>query len=149
VLVAVYGTLKIGEANHGRLLPGREPAYRGFVEIPYLMYENGSYPMLVPAEKKHAIFVEIYDVDEATLLALDALEEPYDYWRETIHVDGLSEDVEIYVHPDAPPAGFTSPAPRTGRAGAAFPRRGKPRSGASYHPTPTSAQHVSTVKILK
>ena len=107
VLVAVYGTLKQGEANYERFLSGHEPVYRGAVPAPYLMYDNGSYPMLVPADETHAIFVEIYDVDEATLGSLDALEEPYDYRRETLHVGELGRDVAIYVHADPPPPGFT------------------------------------------
>jgi gamma-glutamylcyclotransferase (GGCT)/AIG2-like uncharacterized protein YtfP len=106
VLVAVYGTLKQGEANYERYLSGREPVHRGAVRAPYLMYDNGSYPMLVPVEEEHAIFVEIYDVDDRTLRALDALEEPYDYRRETIHVSELGRDVEIYVHTEPPPPGF-------------------------------------------
>lgn len=106
MLVAVYGTLKKGEANHERFLSGREPVYRGDVHAPYLMYDNGSYPMLVPAEENRAIFVEIYDVDEATLRALDALEEPYDYRRETIRIGELGRDVGIYVHREPPPPGF-------------------------------------------
>ena len=106
MLVAVYGTLKTGEENYARLLPGRDPAFRGFVEIPYEMFENDSYPMLVPSPSRRRIFVEVFDVDEAKMKELDALEEPYEYWRETVHLDEWEQDVEIYVHAAPPPEGF-------------------------------------------
>jgi gamma-glutamylcyclotransferase (GGCT)/AIG2-like uncharacterized protein YtfP len=105
VRVAVYGTLKKGEANYRRLLPGEAPIYRGFVDLPYRMYENGEYPMLVPAGESRRILVEVFDVSEEKLLELDRLEEPYRYFRETIAIEGVG-DVEIYVHDAPPPAGF-------------------------------------------
>jgi gamma-glutamylcyclotransferase (GGCT)/AIG2-like uncharacterized protein YtfP len=106
MLVAVYGTLKTGEENHARFLPGRTPSFRGFVEIPYRMYANGAYPMLVPTEEKCGIFVEVFDVDGSKMRELDALEGPYDYWRETVHLHEWGKDVEIYVHASPPPEGF-------------------------------------------
>src|SRR5262245_24310445 len=106
MLIAVYGTLKTGEENYARLLPGRTSAFRGFVQIPYRMYENGAYPMLVPSPSRCPIFVEVFDVDEDKVRELDALEEPYDYWRETVHLAEWARDVEIYVHAAPPPNGF-------------------------------------------
>ena len=106
MLVAVYGTLKTGEANYARFLSGRTPSFRGFVQIPYRMYANGAYPMLVPAEEQSRVFVEVFEVDEIKMRELDALEEPYDYWRETVHLAEDGSDVEIYVHAAPPPAGF-------------------------------------------
>jgi gamma-glutamylcyclotransferase (GGCT)/AIG2-like uncharacterized protein YtfP len=106
MLVAVYGTLKTGEETYARFLPGRTPSFRGFVEIPYRMYANGAYPMLVPADVKSRVFVEVFDVDEGKVRELDALEGPYEYWRETVHLDEWGKDVEIYVHAAPPPAGF-------------------------------------------
>jgi gamma-glutamylcyclotransferase (GGCT)/AIG2-like uncharacterized protein YtfP len=106
MLIAVYGTLKTGEENHARLLPGRKPSFRGFVEIPYRMYENGAYPMLVPSESKNRILVEVFDVEEGKVRDLDALEEPYEYWRENVHLAEWGRDVEIYVHAAPPPEGF-------------------------------------------
>ena len=79
---------------------------RGFVEIPYGMYANGAYPMLVPSETKNRIFVEVFDVDEGKVRELDALEEPYEYWRETAHLHEWGKDVAIYVHAAPPPEGF-------------------------------------------
>jgi len=106
MLVAVYGTLKTGEENYAQFLPGMTPSFRGFVEIPYRMYENRAYPMLVPSEARNRIFVEVFDVDEGKAGELDALEEPYEYWRETVHLQEWGKDVEIYVHAAPPPEGF-------------------------------------------
>ncbi len=106
MLVAVYGTLKMGQDNYARFLPGRSPLFRGFVEIPYGLYANGAYPMLVPAEGKSRIFVEVFDVDERKLRELDALEEPYDYQRESVYLAEYGREVEIYVHAAPPPDGF-------------------------------------------
>ncbi len=107
MLVAVYGTLKTGEDNYARFLPGRTSLFRGFVEIPYRLYENGSYPMLVASPSKSRVFVEVFDVDEAKIKELDALEEPYQYWRETVHLREWGRDAEIYVHAAPPPDGFS------------------------------------------
>jgi gamma-glutamylcyclotransferase (GGCT)/AIG2-like uncharacterized protein YtfP len=104
--VAVYGTLKSGEANYDRFLPGISPIFRGFVEIPYRMYASESYPMLVPSREKHRIFVEIFEVDGETLQRLDAFEEPYHYRRETTHVSEAGMEVALYVHDLPPPDGF-------------------------------------------
>jgi len=106
MLVAVYGTLKTGEENYSRFLPGKTPAFRGFVEIPYQMYSNGDYPMLVSSESGGRIFVEVFEVDESKLRELDALEAPYDYWRETVHLREWGRAVQIYVHAAPPPRGF-------------------------------------------
>ena len=106
MLIAVYGTLKTGEENYARFLSGRTPSFRGFVEIPYRMYANGAYPMLVPAEGRSRVFVEVFEVEEGKMQELDALEEPYDYWRETIYIREWGCDVEIYVHRAPPSEGF-------------------------------------------
>ncbi len=106
MLVAVYGTLKTGGENYERFLPGRTPSFRGFVEIPYGMYANGAYPMLVPADGMSRVFIEVFDVDEGGMRELDALEEPYEYRRETVHLHEWGKDVEIYVHAAPPPDGF-------------------------------------------
>jgi gamma-glutamylcyclotransferase (GGCT)/AIG2-like uncharacterized protein YtfP len=106
MLVAVYGTLKTGQENYARLLPGRIPSFRGFVAIPYRLYANGAYPMLVPADDESRVFVEVFDVDGDKLRELDALEEPYDYRRERVQLHEWGKEVEIYVHPAPPPGGF-------------------------------------------
>jgi gamma-glutamylcyclotransferase (GGCT)/AIG2-like uncharacterized protein YtfP len=103
--VAVYGTLKEGESNHLRLLPGEKPVFRGFVTIPYRMFENGEYPMLVPDRERHPIWVEVFDLSPEKIRELDALEEPYEYRRHRIDVAELG-DLEIYAHDAPAPAGF-------------------------------------------
>ncbi|HEY7698080.1 MAG TPA: gamma-glutamylcyclotransferase family protein [Vicinamibacteria bacterium] len=111
MLVAVYGTLKTGENNYERFLSGKRPSWSGFVEIPYAMYANGAYPMLVPAPSGSRIFVEVFEVDESKARELDALEAPYDYWRESVHIREWGQwgkDVEIYVHAAPPPEGFAA-----------------------------------------
>lgn len=108
-LVAVYGTLKKGYRNYERLLPGREPIFRGFVALPYRLYGTREYPMLVPVGpggETHSILVEVFELEPRKLAELDELEGRYDYWRETIHLEELRRSVEIYVHQPPPPDGF-------------------------------------------
>ena len=107
LLVAVYGTLKTGEANYSRFLEGRKPRFRGYVEIPYGMYANRAYPMLVPTRENSLVYVEVFDVDESKMGELDALEAPYDYWRESVHLREWGRDASIYVHAAPPTEGFT------------------------------------------
>jgi gamma-glutamylcyclotransferase (GGCT)/AIG2-like uncharacterized protein YtfP len=106
--VAVYGTLKVGEYNYDRWLAGLTPAFRGTVELPYEMFACDEYPMLVPSEKRHPVFLEVFEVTSDKLEELDALEGPYGYHRETTHVPGFAGalEVEVYVHPRPPPVGF-------------------------------------------
>jgi gamma-glutamylcyclotransferase (GGCT)/AIG2-like uncharacterized protein YtfP len=105
-LVAVYGTLKKGYRNYERLLAGREPIFRGFAALPYRLYGTPDHPMLVPSEREHSVLVEVYEVEESKLAELDALEAPYDYWRETVFLSPLGRNVEIYLHEAPPPEGF-------------------------------------------
>ncbi len=105
--VAVYGTLKKGYRNYERLLAGREPIFRGFAALPYRLYGTPDHPMLVPAPgREYEVLVEVFEVDEPKLAELDALEEPYDYWRESVYLRPLGQEVEIYVHEAPPPEGF-------------------------------------------
>ena len=108
-LVAVYGTLKQGHYNYERYLRGVSPVASALVEIPFRMYANGDYPMLVPDVdgERHRIRIEVFDVDDRKLRELDALEEPYGYWRESIPVEELGRDVEVYLHPAPAPPGFS------------------------------------------
>jgi gamma-glutamylcyclotransferase (GGCT)/AIG2-like uncharacterized protein YtfP len=105
-LVAVYGTLKKGYRNYELLLAGREPIFRGLVSVRYRLYGTPDHPMLVPDSGKHSVLVEVFEVEPPKLAELDALEEPYDYWRETVHLEELGRSVEIYVHDAPPPEGF-------------------------------------------
>ena len=106
-LVAIYGTLKVGYPNHALHLKGALPVDRRRVEIPFEMYANGEYPMLVPSSERYSIWVELFEVDAHKLRELDDLEALYGYWRETVILEELSREAEIYVHAAPPPAGFT------------------------------------------
>ena len=108
--VAVYGTLKTGYENYERYLPGKAPEASLFVSLPFRMYANAEYPMLVPSPdgSRCRIRVEVFVVDEEELARLDALEAPYGYWRETVYLEELGADVGIYLHPAPAPSGFDS-----------------------------------------
>ncbi len=106
--VAVYGTLKRGLSNYQLHLEGYEPTADLVASLPFRMFANEAYPMLVPDEagETRPIRIEVFDVDEAKLEELDALEAPYGYWRESVLVPELDERVEIYLHPAPPPTSF-------------------------------------------
>ena len=106
-LVALYGTLKVGYFNYELHLKGALPVDSRSVELPFEMYENGEYPMLVPSSERHPIWIELFEVDADKLRELDDLEAPYGYWRETVLLEELSREAEIYVHAAPPPPGFT------------------------------------------
>jgi gamma-glutamylaminecyclotransferase len=86
-LVFVYGTLKKGFSNH-RLLVGSE--YLGSAQTveKYAMYSTGT-PIVLKNEAVSPIHGELYQVNEATLAALDSLEGHPDWYRR--------EEVEIAV----------------------------------------------------
>ncbi len=109
MLVALYGTLKVGHFNYERHLKGEMPTTALFAELPFEMYTNDDYPMLVPTAngERHRVWVEIFEVSEEQLRELDALEAPYGYWRESVLIESLGENVGIYVHAAPPPIGFT------------------------------------------
>ena len=109
MLVALYGTLKVGHFNYERHLKGEVPTTALFLELPFEMYRNDEYPMLVPTVngERHPIWVEIFEVDDDKIRELDALEAPYGFWRESAFVEELGENVEIYLHSAPAPTGFT------------------------------------------
>lgn len=109
MLVALYGTLKVGYFNYEKHLKGEMPTTALFAELPFELYANDEYPMLVPAAdgERHRVWVEIFDVNDQQLRDLDALEEPYGYWRESVYIEALGEDVGIYLHAAPPPDEFT------------------------------------------
>jgi len=63
------------------------------------MFACDEYPTIVPSDEKHLIYVEVFEVDEATLARLNRLEEPYNYRRETIYIPELGSEVEITPSP--------------------------------------------------
>lgn len=109
-LVGVYGTLKRGHANHEAFLHGSPLVRAGAVRIPYRLYGNPEYPMLVPAADLNPVVVETYRVDAGTVAQLDAFEGQFGYRREEVVPEGETEPVALYVHPGPPPADFV-PAP--------------------------------------
>ena len=108
MLVALYGTLKVGHFNYELHLKGETPIRALFVELPYVMYANDEYPMLIPTEngERHRLWFEVFEVDDDKLRELDALEGRYDYWRETVFVEELEQSIGIYLHATPPPTGF-------------------------------------------
>ena len=109
-LVGVYGTLKRGHANHRAFLAGFPLVRTGAVRIPFRLFGNEEYPMLVPARVVNPVVVETYRVDAETVSRLDAFEGQFGYRRVEVVPEGGTEPVALYVHPGPPPPGFI-PAP--------------------------------------
>ena len=97
-LLFVYGSLKQGEYNHGRLADqvfvgeGYVRDYALFVAHPY-------YPYAAPKEGAR-IWGEVYEVDAATAALIDRFEASDGYWPEPVWVrltTGQRIVAEIYV----------------------------------------------------
>ncbi len=99
--VFVYGTLLSGEPNH-RLLVGAKARFvaEARTKPRFELRDLGAYPAMVDGGAQ-AIAGEVYEVDEATLLALDQLEgHPRFYQRTRIDLeDGASAEAYL-LRPD-------------------------------------------------
>ncbi len=109
-LVGVYGTLKRGHANHDAFLASSVLVRSGAVRIPYRLFGNEEYPMLVPSGELNPVVVETYRVDAGTVARLDAFEGQFGYRRVEVRPEGKREPLALYVHPGPPPPDFV-PAP--------------------------------------
>lgn len=93
--VFVYGTLLAGEGNH-RLLATATLVGEARTEPVFELRDLGPFPGLVSGGA-HAVAGEVYEVDEATLAALDRLEgHPRFYRRTRIALDDGAA-VETYL----------------------------------------------------
>lgn len=79
--VFVYGTLLAGEPNH-RVLTGARLVAKARTEAAFELRDLGPFPGLVRGGA-HAVVGEVYEVDEATLAALDRLEGHPRFYRRT------------------------------------------------------------------
>lgn len=99
----VYGTLRQGEANHHHLAAA---GFLGFAHTQptFDLVDLGGYPGMIPGGCTQ-VAGELYAVGEATVVALDALEEhPHYYQRTEIHLAD-SRAVSCYLFPRALAAG--------------------------------------------
>jgi len=94
MLVAVYGTLKKGRGNSSLLSAS---AFMGMQMLEgFVMYSAGGFPVIYRQEGNF-IFIEVYEVDEATLTgSLDRLEGHPTWYRREL-VDTVFGDAWIYI----------------------------------------------------
>lgn len=99
--VAVYGSLRQGMGNHG-LLRGQTFLGETVTDEPFAMYSLGGFPKVtLHGAKVCPIVVEVYDVDEQGLIALNRLEGFHEKGSEGNFYDRSTVstplgDVEIY-----------------------------------------------------
>ncbi len=101
--VFVYGTLKRGFSNHYYLADAKFIG-NATTKEKYAMYEDFGIPFVYKDEKVSHIKGEVYEVDDATLSAIDHLEgHPEVYKRELVKVileNGEEIDAWIYFYPE-------------------------------------------------
>lgn len=96
-LIAVYGTLKKGFGNH-RLLENSKFIGSYVTESNHVMIHHGIPEASPEWEIGSQLSVELYEVDDSTLLELDALESAPDwYYRYPVKLIGYNGTVEMYV----------------------------------------------------
>lgn len=99
-LVFVYGSLRKGFGNHGRLKTAEFIGYGKTVSNGWTMLDLGAFPGVVPGGKTH-IFGEIYRCDRECWDGLDSLEGyPSLYNRECVEVKSgeLLYNCNMYVY---------------------------------------------------
>jgi len=70
----VYGTLRKGCGNHEHFLRGKEPLCVDMLTN-FKMYNLGAFPAIVEStDKNDYVVVEIYEINDAELKAIDRLE---------------------------------------------------------------------------
>lgn len=96
--VAVYGSLRKGLHNHGVM--GDEREFCGIGKVKgFGMYSLGSYPALTRIGEHTDVVVELYKVNEPTMVNLDHLEGyPSYYTRKLCPIDVRGEEVEAWVY---------------------------------------------------
>ena len=94
--VFVYGTLKMGRRNNG-LLAAATYIGEAKTEPKYTMYSVGYFPYVTEGGQQ-TIQGEIFDVDEATLNELDALEN-HPAWYERKVVQTSLGEAWMYIMP--------------------------------------------------
>jgi len=104
--LAVYGTLRKGFSNHA-LLANARCVGLGWTTADYRLYADGIPYLTRTDHEPIAVRVELYEVDDATLGPIDALEEYYPdrpedsfYLRETVEIaldSGARVTASIYI----------------------------------------------------
>ncbi len=106
-LLAVYGTLKKGYYNHEIHLKGLTTQFEGFLTLPFQLFTNGRYPMIIKSKDMSKIYFEIYEVSENTFSDIIKLEEPFGYHYEKIEITDLNDFAEVFVFTKGkPPSEF-------------------------------------------
>ena len=105
-LVAVYGTLRLGQGNH-HVLSDNNAIYLGAFQSPpeYTMYTMGGFPALVERGTT-SIYMEVFKVDDKGLKQVDSLE-GYREDSETRHYNRITISTPwgpayLYVYDSAP-----------------------------------------------
>jgi gamma-glutamylaminecyclotransferase len=95
VRLFVYGSLLLGEENHGALFGARFVS-EARTAPRYTLVSLGRYPALVPGGST-AVVGEVYEVEEALLSSLDDFEGvPEHYLRVEVEIEG-GESAFVYV----------------------------------------------------
>jgi gamma-glutamylcyclotransferase (GGCT)/AIG2-like uncharacterized protein YtfP len=97
VLIAVYGSLRKGHYNYERFGGSHSFAYKGTFQINgYKLYNLGSYPGIIEAEKGDFITVDLFECPDDVAKQIDWMETGSGYSAETIQVDGQKAIIYIY-----------------------------------------------------